>query len=481
MAVKNIPRLCIAAESSGCGKTTLMCGLLALLRRSGVCPAAFKCGPDYIDKSFYSTLLHRPVYQLDSFLMEPGQLIQSLAVHSAQCDIALIEGVMGFYDGSGESMTAYSTYEIAGEICAPVILLVNGAGSAMTALAVAEGLSRFRNDSGIAGVIFNQMSERTFVSVRRAAKQRGIKLSLLGYIPKLPKELRFVSRYLGLCEADTIDNYTEKAERLADIFAQSIDMNALLELANSAPDISELLPHVLSTRESQAQKPLTLIVPEAQENLIIAVARDKAFCFFYEENAEVLRRLGATVIYFSPLENQPVPENACGLWLPGGYPENYLTVLQQNTEFIHSFEHVMANKIPCIAECGGFLYLGRSVDENGAAGILPHTAAFQGKPVRFGYVTISSEYDTMLLKKGECIKGHSFHYYDSTANGTAYAVVKPDGTAWREVIADDRLYAGFPHIFLLSNEKAARNFLQSCRAYQERQKKGNRQLAQRGK
>lgn len=447
---KTLPRVLIAGTSSGSGKTTAVCAVLTLLKRRGIGVTACKCGPDYIDPMFHESVLGIPSANLDPFFCDEN-LLRHLLAQSGD-ELSVIEGVMGYYDGTGTSGTDNSTFTVAQKTGTPVILVVNAKGASTSLLAVIDGFLNFHPDSRICGVIFNNITAMTYTMLKKQTEKRfGERIRTVGYIPKLPEDCVLGSRHLGLVTAAEIGDLREKLDRIADLCEETLDTEALSEIAREAEPLEYTPPDI----------------PELPD-VKIAAARDAAFCFYYKDTLNLLEKMGAELAYFSPLENEPVPENASGLLLGGGYPELYAETLEKNEISRESIRRAIENGLPAIAECGGFQYLGQTLGGRKMCGVLTHDSENTGKLVRFGYVTLTSRTDGLFGKAGVTFRGHEFHYYDSTDNGNAFTAVKSNGRNWECVRYNDTLYAGYPHLFLPANLPAAEAFYKKCLDYKEK-------------
>ena len=419
----------IAAPSSGSGKTTVACAVLAALKKRGADPCAFKSGPDYIDPMFHRSALQVDSHNLDLFLSNRDMVRAIFARYAAGHGAAVCEGAMGFYDGQGLTTRA-SAWELADTLGLPVLLVVQPKGASVTLAAQIQGLVSFRKNSHVSGILLNDCSEKLY-KMLKALLERETGLPVLGYLPHLP-QAAVESRHLGLKTADEIADLQEKIALLAD--ALVLDWQRLAVLTEKpAP---EALPGAA-----------------APTSVRIAVAKDEAFCFTYAETLEAFRDAGAEVVFFSPLRDTALPENIGGLYLPGGYPELHARELSENTSLLREIKQKIESGLPTAAECGGFLYLGQSLtDAEGQswpmAGVLPGEAKDAGRLVRFGYAALSADSDSMLFRAGESFPIHEFHHWDSTANGTALAAKKPvGGAAWRCGSVNEHFYAGFPHLY----------------------------------
>ena len=392
---KAAPRLLIAGTNSGCGKTTVTCAILQALVDGGVSVAAAKCGPDYIDPMFHREIIGAKSSNLDPFFFDDDTLRFLLAQNGAGKDVTVIEGVMGYYDGIGLDSSRASTFEVAQRTESPVVLVLNAKGAGLSVLAVLDGFLHF---------------------------------------------------------AAEVDDLKEKMQRLAAKAQETIDLNALLQIAKSAPPLTFTPPDI----------------PAAGEHVRIGVARDRAFCFYYEDSLELLRRLGAELVPFSPLSDERLPEDLHGLYLGGGYPELYAERLEANAAIRASIRATVERGLPCVAECGGFMYLTQSIAGHAMAGVLSGSCFDAGKLTRFGYATLTAQRDSMLFAADEQIPAHEFHRWDAENPGEDFLAEKPSGRSWRCAYAGETLYAGYPHFHFYANLSAAVRFVEACRKEKHR-------------
>ena len=438
-----IPRILLAGTNSGCGKTTVTCAVLQALVNRGKKVGAFKCGPDYIDPMFHSRIIGAKSANLDLHFFSENTLKYLLAKNAADRDVNIIEGVMGYYDGLGLTTTKASTYEVAQVTHSPVIPVVNAKGASLSILATIHGFLNLYPENNIQGVILNQCTLMTYSALVKAIEDR-FSIRVLGYLPKLP-DCSLESRHLGLVTAAEVDGLKEKLRILAEQAEKTIDLDGLLELASQAVSVDF--------------EPIYL--PKL-EPVRIAVACDKAFCFYYEDSLEALKEMGAELVSFSPMSDEKLPEYIHGLYLGGGYPELYTKELSANTPMLRSIRSALERKLPCIAECGGFMYLTQSIAEYPMVGYLPGTCFDNGKLTRFGYVTLKATADNMLCKTGEEIKGHEFHHWDCTQPGKNFTATKSNGKCWDCAVVTDHLYAGYPHFHFYANLNFAKGFYHAC-------------------
>lgn len=436
-------RFMIAGTKSGCGKTTITCAVLSALKKRGLNPASFKCGPDYIDPMFHRSMMGVKTHNLDGFFCDEDMLGYLLAEGSEGCDVSVIEGVMGFYDGDEGS--AYALSQITDT---PVVIVIDCKGMSDSIGAVMSGFLNYRRPNNIAGFIFDRLPVRLIPLAERLCSELGT-----GYFGCLPQnELTFESRHLGLITAAEIENIQEKLSALGELAEQYISVNDLLEI--DAPDIECVSPPKIKRFENAPT---------------IAVAQDKAFCFMYAENIGLLEKMGCRIKYFSPLEDNVLPE-ADGLIICGGYPELYAEQLSQNTSLLSDIREKLEANMPVIAECGGFMYL-HEILKDSSGNSFPMVGFIEGEVFpterlqRFGYVTLTASEDSLLCKKDSMIKAHEFHYWDSTNCGTDMSAKKKDGRTWECAHTGKTLYAGFPHIYFYSDISMAERFAEACIAY----------------
>lgn len=459
------PRIMLAAPKSGSGKTLLTCGLLEILRRRGLNPIACKCGPDYIDPMFHRYVLGIPGRNLDSFFL-PAEGVRKVlvdAVREEQAGIAVLEGVMGYYDGLGGTETSASSWEIAEITDTPAILVLDCKGASLSAAAMASGFLHFRKKSHIAGVILNRVSSMYYERLA-AAVEEASGLPVLGYLPE-SEEYRMESRHLGLFLPGEIDRLRERIGRLADQMEKSIAVEQVLEVAGMLPLRIENKEKEKAENESMEAESIAKF-PACQEQKVtsrvrIGVARDEAFCFYYQENFHLLEQMGAELVYFSPLRDKKIPDRVDGLLFGGGYPENYARELAKNAAMRESIRRSIAAGMPFLAECGGFLYLHRTLEGSDGkhwemAGVYPFDAYRTNRLRRFGYVRL-------LTSSGQEIHGHEFHYWESEDPGTDWEAVKPTGNrSWRCIHEKGGQIGGFPHLYYVSCPDFLRKWLDVC-------------------
>lgn len=457
-----IPRILLAAGASGSGKTLITCGILQALVNRNLKTASFKCGPDYIDPMFHSRVIGTRSRNLDTFFTEPEITRHLLVENAGDCDIAVMEGVMGYYDGVGGTTTRASAYDLASATETPVILIVNSRGMSVSLAAYIKGFLTYKENSGIKGVIFNQMSPMLYPRMKELT-EKELGISVLGYVPKV-EDCVIESRHLGLVLPDEIPELKTRLQKLAGILEKTLDMDGILALAESAKPVKDNTE--LSFKDSAYEFRL-------DEPVKIAVADDAAFCFFYEDNFRILRKMGAELVPFSPIKDRSLPEGTTGLLLYGGYPELNGKALQDNESMRHSIKEAIEGGLPVLAECGGFMYLHEEMEDMEGntlkmAGVIPGKAYRTPKLSRFGYITLTQQKEVFGKTRLGRIPAHEFHYFDSENCGSDFLAEKPESSrSWTCIHGKDSMMAGFPHLYYYGCPEVPKAFLEKCLIYKK--------------
>ncbi|SFX50351.1 cobyrinate a,c-diamide synthase [Ruminococcus sp. XPD3002] len=442
-------RVIIGGTGSGCGKTTVTCAILSALKQREMSVSSFKCGPDYIDPMFHRRLLGTDSHNLDSFFCNKDTICSLLERYGSSSDIAVIEGVMGYYDGSSGSAHSLSLMTDT-----TAVITVNCKGMSDSIGAVMKGFLTYRSPNNIAGFIFNMLPEKLIPFAKELCAELGTE-----YFGCLPKNTFTIeSRHLGLVTADEIADIDDQLRELGALAEKYILLDKLLALPeNPVPQY-----------KSYTVKPL-------KDAPVIAIARDAAFCFQYPENLDILTDMGCKLRFFSPLSDGHLPP-ADGIILCGGYPELYADKLEKNSVMRFELYMLLNDGIPFIAECGGFMYLHDAIKDS-AGTAYSMVGYFDGKAfprerlTRFGYVTMTAHEDTVLCPEGGSIKAHEFHYWDSSNRGNSFTAVKNNGTKWECGHSDMHCYAGFPHLYFPSDIGIPRRFVQACIDYRNKKEK----------
>ena len=461
--IKKIPRVLICAPCSGSGKTLITCALMYLLKKRGNKIAAFKCGPDYIDPMFHKKVLGVPSRNLDLFLAGTEGVKRSLVAGSDESDIAVIEGVMGFYDGMGATSMEGSSYDLCMQTGTPAILVVNCKGMSRSIIPMIKGFVEYGtsdNANGasanrvIKGVILNNISPMIAREISEEI-EKELGLPVIGYLPKLEGEI-FTSRHLGLVMPDEIPDILQKIDEVAERLSENLNLEKLMEIASRAEEVT--LENLSKTECLAGDEKCT------KDKITVGVALDEAFCFYYEDNLELLQEMGAELKFFSPIHDSGIPE-VDRLLIGGGYPELFARELSENKTMIESIRKAASNGMPILAECGGFLYLQKELTDTEGntyemAGVLEGKSHMTGKLGHFGYVNVTANEDNPYLPLGECIRGHEFHYYDTSENGQVCRMNKPSGKrSWEGYQCAGNIFAGFAHLYYPSDPEFAQRFI----------------------
>lgn len=403
----------IAAPASGSGKTTIATGLIAALRRRGTTVAPFKVGPDYIDPGYHALAAGRPGRNLDSVLVGPDRIGPLFRHGAAQTDVAVVEGVMGLFDGRlGATREAEgSTARIAELLGAPVVLVVDARGHSQSLAAVLHGFATYRSGTRITGVVLNQVgSERHERVLRDACAEVG--LPVLGALPR-GEALAVPSRHLGLVTAEEHGGAAARAvDAMAELVARHLDLDAVLAAARPV------------SYAGAAWDPVAEVgAGTVADWPVIALARGAAFNFGYAEHAELLTAAGAEVVAIDPMRDEALPPGTAGVVLPGGFPEEHGAVLSANVSLRADVAALAAAGAPVHAECGGLLYLGRELDGHAMCGVLPAIGAMTPR-LRLGYRDAVAMADSSMFTEGQRVTGHEFHR-------TALEPAAGEPAAWR--------------------------------------------------
>lgn len=454
-----IPRILLAAGASGSGKTLITCGLLQAFVNRGLRTASFKCGPDYIDPMFHSRVIGTRSGNLDTFFTSKEVIRGLLQKNAADCEIAVMEGVMGFYDGVGGTTTKASAYDLASVTDTPVILIVNSRGMSVSLAAYIKGFLEYRPDSHIKGVIFNQMSPMLYPRMK-ALVEKELGIRAFGYVPKV-EDCVIESRHLGLVLPDEIPQLRSRLQKLSEVLEKSLDIDGILGLASDAPAMEE------------RRLPVAYTLPEPVR---IGVAQDEAFCFFYEDNFRLLEKMGAELVYFSPVHDKKLPDGLDGILLYGGYPELSGEDLEKNTSMKQEIKTAMDKGMPCMAECGGFMYLHEEMEDmdgkiRKTAGVIPGRVFRTPRLNRFGYISLSQKKNVFGQEDLGELPAHEFHYFDSENCGQDFHAQKPcSSRSWECIHGTDTMLAGFPHLYYYGNQKVPEAFLKKCLEYKKQRR-----------
>ncbi|MFJ7733948.1 cobyrinate a,c-diamide synthase [Lysinibacillus sp. NPDC097231] len=445
-------RFVLAGTGSGVGKTTFTIGLMKALQEKGKTVQGFKCGPDYIDPTYHTAVTGRVSRNIDSWMFSHEAVRDIVARASMDADVSIIEGVMGFYDGKSPLSDAGSAADISVVTESPVILIVNCASMARSVAAVVKGFQLLSDKPNIVGVIANQVGSVGHYEIAKAAIEQECGIPVIGYM-KREEGIDIPSRHLGLVPAIERGELDTFFDKLGSLMAETLDLDQLLDL----------------TKAPVLQESGQLFAEEPYQNICIAVAKDAAFNFYYEENLALLRAKGAKLQFFSPLANEPVPAEADGLYIGGGFPEEFADILSENSDAKKSIREAIAKGLPTLAECGGFMYLTEAItNSNGhryeMVGVIPGEVAMQTKLAALGYREIFGTQNNFLIASDEAAKGHEFHYstYSGTHHSPAYETKGRFGNK-QEGYQAENLVAGYTHFHFVSNPRLVDNWLTACK------------------
>lgn len=463
-------RLMIAAPKSGSGKTIVTCALLAALKNSGWQAASYKCGPDYIDPLFHREVIGVPAKNLDTFFTDEQQTKKLLLRDRTERDFVVIEGVMGLYDGLGGVRREGSSYHLACVTKTPIVLVVDVKGMGQSIIPLLAGFLQFDSAHLIHGVILNRISQGYYKTIKPLIEAE-LPIKVIGFLPE-KGTYQIGSRHLGLLMPDESGDIRERLRAASEELQRTVSVERLIKIAEGAQEIyiekeKEVWKEAKNCRLEANNH---VFRPDADVTVTIAVARDAAFCFYYEDNLRLLEEYGAKIRFFSPLCDEKLPDGCHAVLLGGGYPELYAERLSENRNMCKAIRDASKNGMPIVAECGGFLYLHRTMTDRAGkrylmAGAIDADCYDTGKSVRFGYIDLR-ENTSFFLPGNMSIKGHEFHYYDSTDNGADAVAEKPvTGRTYSCMIIDETHWMGFPHIYYPSNPEFAKSIVEKARIY----------------
>lgn len=455
------PRIVIAGTHSGTGKTTIVMGIAAALKAREMSVQTFKTGPDYIDPGFHSAASGRPCRNLDSMLLEKDPLLELFHRGSEGSEISIVEGVMGLFDGATGVDDRGSAASLARLSETPVVLVVDARSMARSAAAVVRGFASFDPSVSVEGVIFNRIGSPRHFEMVKEAVESTTEVKVLGYLPR-DEALALPERHLGLIPAWERDDFSSYLEHLAGLVENNVDLDALLSLARKARPFpshrSELFPY-----------------PSVPKRIDVAVAMDKAFHFYYQDNLDILTHMGANLVPFSPIDDEKIPPEASALYIGGGFPELFAPALETNLSMREDVKKKAEEGMPILAECGGLMYLVEAIETpegkvHSMAGVFPGRMSM-GKRLRaLGYCDGETLMDTLLGPKGKRIRGHVFHWssYDGPDDAPiALRLSKGDRTT-EEGLAKNNVLASYLHIHFGSDRTVPESFLETALRWQEK-------------
>jgi len=439
------PSFIISGTSSGSGKTTVALGLMAAFRKKGLAVQPFKCGPDFIDPGLHQLITGTVSRNLDLW-MSGEQFTRSSFYHNSRnADLAIVEGVMGMFDGGLSSSGSLSA-----TLGIPGILVLDVRSMAESAAAIVKGFETIVPEAAPRGVILNRIASDRHLQLVSDAIRKHCRAEVLGYLPR-SLEFEIPGRHLGLLTGDEAPLSPQAVRLLADTVAEHIDLDKILSLCRNVPAVDDN------------------ILPMAPDKLCrIGVARDKAFCFYYEDNFDLLRAAGAELVFFSPLTDARPPDNLDGIYLGGGYPELYARQLNENRTMRLAIAEWIENDGPVYAECGGFMYLTEGiVDHEGSfrqmVGAFPGRARMQEKRASLGYREVQTESPCCFGPPGTILRGHEFHYSSIDPMPEHIARIYAVNNGTREGYAYRKVLGGYMHLHFGYSPQVVKEFVNFCR------------------
>jgi cobyrinic acid a,c-diamide synthase len=488
----------VAGTQSGVGKTTITLSIMASLKRQGIKVAPFKVGPDFIDPGHHYHLTNIISRNLDGWMLSKNDNLKTFNKNISGMDIAVVEGVMGLFDGYDGRTEAGSTAQMAKWLDLPILLVVDARSMARSAAALLQGFENFDPRLRFCGVIFNKVGSPTHLAYLKEAMDGNVKMPCLGGIMRT-FDIIIPERHLGLLTADDYSLSANKMNQMADIVDQQLDMeNFLARLTEYSPNELPKESEKPSPKVSIKISPKKSIddqhqsnYKECQKKVRIGIAKDKAFCFYYAQNLEMLALEGAELIFFSPIQDEKLPNALAGIYFGGGYPELHAKKISENQLLLGQISQVSRQGMPIYAECGGFMYLCKELIDKKEhcyqmAGCFPFTAKMQNKLKALGYREITFSTNLFLGNKGTTVRGHEFHYsaiqpIDDGANvhilstndrvETCYTVKDRGGQAKQlEGYRINQTVGSYAHLHFGSCPELAKNFVNACLMYQQERK-----------
>lgn len=453
------PRIILAGTNSGVGKTTLSLGIMLVLRKQGLNVQPFKVGPDYIDPTYHAQVTGKTSHNLDSWLLSQDVIPELFKRQAKKADISIIEGVMGLYDGLKDSEEG-STAHLAKMLTCPVILILDARSLSRSAAAIALGYREFDKKVNIAGIVLNNIGSDNHYAYVKSSIEKKTKIPVLGYLPKSP-DLKLPERHLGLVPTEEKKLHRDFYRRLSNLVEENIDIGEILKISRQA----QALP---------GKKRQIFLPGFIKERVTVAVARDKAFSFYYQDNLDILNHLGARIIEFSPLRDKKLPEDIDGLYIGGGFPELFASRLSRNVKLKKEIHQRAEDGLPIYAECGGLMYLvERLIDFEKKTfpmtGIFKGSVSMTGRLQALGYVNAETITDNILSKKGAKIRAHIFHwsYLDDIPKNMrfAYRIKKSKDKIFYDGLVEGNVLAGYMHLHFASDINFAKNFIKSCQEH----------------
>ena len=456
----NHPRIFIAGTHSGVGKTTVTLALLAAYRALGRAVQPFKVGPDYIDPGHHRLASGRVSRNLDGWMFSPELNQESFRHASTDAELSIIEGMMGLFDSCSPSTEIGSAAQMAKQLKAPVLLVIDGSAMARSAAAMVSGYTQFDRELWVAGVIFNRVKSEGHYHMLKEAVEKETNVTVVGYF-RPDSELTIQDRHLGLKTA-LEQGLTDFYDSLGRAASETLDLDAIEQIARSSPQ----LPGVRIGYPGHAPE-------RSGKKIKIGVAYDPAFCFYYPDNLELLQKSGGELILFSPMSNPSLPEVDL-LYLGGGYPELYAEALERNVQMREMIRTFAERGGPIYAECGGLMYLTKRLEDFGGreydmAGVFPAKTVCKSDTMTLGYREVTMTEDCLLGKEGTKVRGHEFHHSTLVPQGELRYVGSTkdaqDRDRGQDGLTQANVLALYTHLHFLPHPAIASNLVQTAREY----------------
>ncbi|HYL66216.1 MAG TPA: cobyrinate a,c-diamide synthase [Nitrosopumilaceae archaeon] len=449
-----IPRIVLAGTTSGVGKTSISCAIIHGIKKKGYSVQSFKVGPDFIDPSYLSSVSDRPARNLDPWLMGSSGIVKSF-VKNFDSDFSVIEGVMGYYDGFSGDSNYSSTHHVASILKTPVILVLDASKTARSIAATALGFTKFHKNSRISGFILNKIGSKKHEDLCRQALS-SLNIPIVGVIPRNP-EFLMESRHLGLIPVSEQKELQSKISKIAKAMSGFIDVKKIIQIGNKVP------PFGLIPKEKNPKQKTT-----------IAVALDQSFNFYYQDNLDALKKEGSKIVFFSPVSDSKMPE-CDGIYIGGGFPEVIGSALEKNSRMQKNIKTLAESGMPIYAECGGLMYLTRSIDYGSKkfkmVGLFDATTKMQ-KKLKLNYTKARITKDCLIAKTSNIIQGHEFHFseLESVSKDSKFAYDLSIGIGiknQKDGLMQYNTLASYMHMHF-AQPRIARNFVQNCIKFSKR-------------
>ncbi|MDG7044998.1 MAG: cobyrinate a,c-diamide synthase [Nitrososphaerota archaeon] len=455
-----LPRIFIAGLNSGCGKTTVATGLMGALTSMGLKVQGFKVGPDFIDPTYHTIVTNRKSRNLDEWLLPDRMILRLFQHNTLECNVAIVEGVMGLFDGVNGERGRGSTASMAELLRAPVILVLDVWGMGESAATLVAGCRALDRELNLAGVILNRVSSEKHARLCTNSIESRTKVPVLGVLPK-DTGIVLPERHLGLVPTIEKPELREKLDKISSLIKENVDLEKIVEIADNAPQFPKI----------------KLNIPSYRKTVKVGVAYDEAFNFYYQDALDALSAMGADIHFFSPIHDRTVPDDFDGIYIGGGFPEVFGKQLESNLPIRFWIKKKIEENMPVFAECGGLMYLTKSItdfegESHSMVGALDcETHMVRALTMNYTYASVLR--DNILAKTGASVKGHEFHYSRlvGVPSDARFSYIMKRGSgieAGRDGWIEYSMLAQYMHINIAASRKYASNFIESCLRYRRK-------------